>query len=489
MRNIYSILRYFEVDVGNHILDSNIENISQNSNYMAKDWLFLAISGESYIGLDYVEQAIKNGAVLVFSDRLVNKFESQVPILYIPKLQLKLAQFASWFYIEPSRNKMMIGVTGTNGKSSICHIFAQILSFYKQDLFVMGTIGNGIWPNLSESSRTTSDCVSIQRELVNCNNNFDLAIMEVSSHSLLQGRVKEVNFNIAVWSNLTHDHLDYHDNMESYYQAKKKLFLMSSVENIIINIDDSYGYRLYRELLIERKDVVITTYSLYMQATIMLSNICESLHGFSADLAFNSIKESIFIPLIGRFNCENIAAVCALLYCLGYKSFGRDLSFLNGVKGRMQKLPLDKRHPTVIIDYCHTPDALGKALKSIQPYATGYIWCLFGCGGDRDKLKRPKMAMIAEEYADKVIITDDNTRYEDSGAIIHDIIQGFRCKENLIYKVIPSRKKAIRYVLNSAGINDIILIAGKGHEEYQYKNGIKYKFSEQDIIIKHLESR
>ena len=482
MKTISEILSFLNIPIHNSDLDHiTIIDLSQSSTEMLSDWAFLALKGSTYNGVDYIDNAIINGATLILVDQAdqCKELYRGIPIFYIPQLKTKMGAFVPWFYDNISKYKTLVGVTGTNGKSSICHLFAQISYELSKKIFVMGTLGYGIWPTLKSSERTTNDTVTIQRELYKNKENYDIAILEISSHALVQDRVSDLNVKIAVWSNLSHDHLDYHQNMEAYYQAKKKLFIKNSITTAIINMDDKYGLRLYSELITDKPNIKILTYSSLYLSSVIISGANLSLNGLRATITYNNCSHQIQCPLLGNFNSSNIAAISTLCFELKYDFFWKKFNNLQSVSGRMQLLKLSETSPKVIIDYSHTPDALQKALESIKILNVGKIWCVFGCGGNRDKSKRALMGQVAQEYSDQIILTEDNPRDEDSKLIIKDIIGNFDSSQ---FKILYSRKEAIEYALCHANTIDVILIAGKGHEQYQESRGIKQYFSDVEVV-------
>tara|TARA_R110002167_G_scaffold169576_1_gene367499 strand:- start:10 stop:1500 length:1491 start_codon:yes stop_codon:yes gene_type:complete len=487
MKTLESILKFFNVDevLGLNLDINNVEitNLCLDSRKCQAGNLFIAQAGHINSGVDFVDGAFLNGAVVAFVDSAIegSSKANQENIFYINNLTGKLPEFSAWFYDNPSDGFSIIGVTGTNGKSSVCHFYAQLQTLLEAPVGVLGTIGNGVWPKVKPSYLTTLDCITLQQELQEMVGCVDSVCIESSSHGLIQNRVSAVYITIAVWTNLSPEHLDYHENIESYYQAKKILFLKSSVKTAIINIHDAYGQRLWQELETERSELSLISYSIFDEkADFKFENIQPIENGYRAEYIFNGVKQSVLLPVWGRFNCENILAVCAMTYVINKThDFLGKLSDLVGVKGRMESVQSTSLAQNVLIDFAHTSDALEKALLSLKESVKGQAWCVFGCGGERDKFKRPQMAEIAERLADHVIVTEDNSRNESFETIQQDICRGFKSGKAI---VIGDRKEAIRYALQQAQSNDMILIAGKGHEQYQDKNGQKKPFNEREII-------
>jgi|APSaa5957512535_1039671.scaffolds.fasta_scaffold16151_3 UDP-N-acetylmuramoyl-L-alanyl-D-glutamate--2,6-diaminopimelate ligase len=476
MKTLNEILTYFEKT--SQVENFEVLDTCLDSRKCVVGHLFIALKGEQYDGNAFIQDAVSQGAMVILSDQQADQSDMNASIYNIPNLKERLPAFAAWFYDDPSKKLTMIGVTGTNGKSSVCHFIAQLAGLSESKMGVLGTIGNGIWPLLETSDLTTIDNVSIQQYLHDFLQKCTATVMEVSSHALAQSRVDSVAFDIAVWTNLSQDHLDYHVTMEEYYQAKKKLFLKPSLSVAIINIDDPYGQRLRKSLTHERPELKMMTYSVIGDADIQLKDLVPSPNGFKATLCIYGDCYSVAFPMLGYFNAENIAAVCALAHLLRYPKFWERLAGLKTVTGRMDRVE-NKLSMQVLIDFAHTPDALEKALLTAKIHCKRQLWCIFGCGGDRDKSKRPKMAKIAERLADKVILTEDNSRFEALSGIIADVCSGFDRND---YQVIESRKRAIEYALQHALEGDMILVAGKGHECYQEVMGEKLPFNEREII-------
>lgn len=476
MKTLNEILGYFEL--ASQAKSLGISDVFLDSRKCVADSLFIAIKGEQYDGNAFIHAAIQQGAVAVLSDQVIAQDAIKTRAYNVSNLKEKLPYFAAWFYGFPSENITLVGVTGTNGKSSICHFMAQLAALSEIKMGILGTIGNGVWPLLETSWLTTLDSVMVQQCFDKFSHECDITMMEVSSHALAQSRTNAVEFDIAVWTNLSQDHLDYHVTMEQYYQAKKKLFLKPSLSTAIINIGDHYGQRLLQTLSHERPELKVITYSIVGRAGIQLKDITPSSNGFKATLCVYEDCYPVILPVLGYFNVENIAGVCALAYVLGLPLFWQKLGELETVTGRMDRVE-SKLSAQVLIDFAHTPDALEKALLTAKMHCEGLLWCIFGCGGDRDKSKRPKMAEIAERLADKVILTEDNSRFEVLSDIIADVCLGF---EGSKYRIIESRRIAIEYALQHAVDGDTILVAGKGHECYQAVMGERLPFNEREII-------
>lgn len=458
-----------------------VTGITLDSRTVELGYLFCAYRGSIHDGRKFIDQAIERGAsaILVESDSEAESYQgsaSDRKIFSIPQLRQKVGLIASRFYDNPSSKMNVIGITGTNGKSSICYLLGQALHQLQQKVAVMGTLGNGLmsdqWDKTLEQTMTTTlDPISIQKSMAHyIENGVQYVVMEVSSHALDQGRVNGIDFDYAVFTNLTRDHLDYHQTVEHYSHAKKKLFDFSSLKAAVINSDDEFGKKLIEEY---KARLPVYIYCL------------RSPHPHDSEERAD--EGYIRTQLIGAFNQLNLKAVSIVLSLLGFsaKNLSEIIPILKPIRGRMQKLGGEKGLPLVILDYSHTPDALEKALQTLRKNCQGKLICVFGCGGNRDKGKRPQMGSIAEQYADKVIVTDDNPRAEVSGDIIKEILIGVTSPEKMTVEV--DRKKAIWLAISQATFHDTVLIAGKGHETYQEIQGKRYPFDEQEIVNGYLE--
>ncbi|WP_238967843.1 UDP-N-acetylmuramoyl-L-alanyl-D-glutamate--2,6-diaminopimelate ligase [Buchnera aphidicola] len=397
---------------------------------------------------------------------------------------------AERFYCKPSSQLKVVGITGTNGKTTVAQLINQWNELLGNKTATMGTLGNGFHNFLKPTKNTTSSAIDIQSFLYSVLNQVKLVTIEVSSHGLVQNRVKSIAFHIAIFTNLTQDHLDYHGNMKKYALAKLSLFTDHKVKKIILNANDRYAQNWLKNFP-NKYTVAVTIKNSkqkkYAKKWINATNI--KIDSRKTDIQFESSwgTGTISTCLIGKFNIENLLLALACMLEMNYKlsDLIKTSIQLKPIYGRMQKLHFSRK-PICIIDYAHTPDALKQALSSIKSqYSQKKIWCIFGCGGERDKKKRPLMGKIAEKIADKVIITNDNPRNEDQNIIINEIIAGCIKKEKII--IIPNRKKAISYVFVQSNINDIIFISGKGHENYQIIGNHRIDHSDQETILNLLE--
>jgi UDP-N-acetylmuramoyl-L-alanyl-D-glutamate--2,6-diaminopimelate ligase len=373
-----------------------------------------------------------------------------------------------------------VAITGTNGKTSCSHFIAGALSSLGLKCGVIGTLGHGVLEDLNESFMTTPDAIDLQGYLAYLVGETCQAVaLEASSHGLEQGRLNGTLVDTAVFTNITRDHLDYHETFEGYQDAKKLLFSWEGLKTAIINIDDDFGIVLSSS--VSKNVTVYTTSTHNPEADVYCRNICLDKNGMSFELISPWGTATIKSRLMGEFNVSNLVATAALLGSRGYsmKDIVSALSNAEAVKGRMEVIR-DGNQSTVVIDYAHTPDALQKALLATQQHCKGDLWCVFGCGGDRDKGKRPEMGEIASRLAAHTMITDDNPRSESSASIAGDIFKGVIPGSDV--NIETNRRLAIRKVLKCAGPGDVVLIAGKGHEQYQEIMGEKFAFSDHEVV-------
>jgi len=441
--------------------------------------LFIACKGFHADGRGFINEAASFGAAAILAekgDAWLNDQECQgVPVIVVDELPKKVSELAASFFDNPSLRIPVIGVTGTNGKTSCTQFILQLLIAMQKSAATIGTLGAGIGADLDESVNTTPDPVSIQHLLHNwVNKSVDLVAMEVSSHGLDQSRVEDVYFKAAIFTNLTRDHLDYHGSFEAYGQAKRKLFHREELEAAIINIDDPFSEALITSLYPQTQ---LYTYSLGNQsADIYAEDIVYSANGIECLICSAWGNASLKSHLIGRFNLSNLLGVIAALCSVGH-SFERvvaSVTKLAPVAGRMERLStFSDIH--VFIDYAHTPDALESALDALKLHCEGKLWCVFGCGGDRDSGKRAIMGAAADRLADHVVVTSDNPRFESPDKIIQQILEGM---SNSTAVVEVDRALAIEYAIVNAEPGDTILIAGKGHEDYQQVGQEKLSFND-----------
>lgn len=470
--------------------------IEIDSRKIEPGYLFLAYPGETIDGRDFIIEAINNGASAILCQDFIpeiikKKLDNlpQIPVLIIPDLKNQVGFIAAEFYGYPSHDLTVIGVTGTNGKTSITQFIAQVLTDLDITCGVIGTIGVGLFGNLVPTLNTTPDAATLQKWLFNLKQLGAKAIaIEVSSHGLAQGRTNGIEFDIAVFTNLTHDHLDYHETMQNYGEAKKLLFLQPGLKHAIINADDEFGLQLIHDLsgslnicAYTNKAVLLPCDAVRGTTTLSADNIKLTINGTTANINTPWWSGTIKSQLLGRFNVSNLLAVIGVLGVMKI-DLAQALPYITKLKtanGRMQTFGGNKKS-LIVVDYAHTPDALEQALLALRECCQGAIWCVFGCGGDRDRTKRATMGQIAEQYSDYVIITNDNPRTEDPMLIVDDVVQGLSCPWAVEIEL--DRGAAIAHAIDCANSGDIILIAGKGHEDYQIIGKEKVHFSDQEVV-------
>jgi UDP-N-acetylmuramoyl-L-alanyl-D-glutamate--2,6-diaminopimelate ligase len=451
---------------------------------------FVALAGASTHGLRHLAQAQAAGVAAIL-------FEPPAPAdallpdtaVAIDGLRGKLGRLADRFYGAPSSALSLTGVTGTNGKTSTVQLIAQALSLAGNTVGTIGTLGAGLYGEHVAGERTTPDVIAVHRLLARMlDQGASQVAMEVSSHALEQGRVDAVAFRVAVFTNLTHDHLDYHGHMDAYGQAKAKLFAWPTLRAVVINLDDDFGALLFASIAGGVQRIGLSSRGA-AEASLRAEDPRLSPQGLRFMLSDGVELYDVASPLLGRFNIDNLLAVAGTLVALGWAlaDVARVLPQLSPVDGRMSRAGGEGGQPLVVVDYAHTPDALEQALSSLRAHSPGRLTCVFGCGGDRDRGKRPQMAAIAERGADRVIVTDDNPRSEDGDAIVAEILAGFDDRNRI--EVQRDRAAAIAQALRGAGGNDILLIAGKGHEAYQEIAGVKYPFDDLAVARSLLEAR
>lgn len=454
--------------------------------------IFVACQGEFSDGRSYIPAAIANGAAFVFWDddgSFQWNPEWNVPNQGIKDLKHRAGILAAQVYGNISDGLKVWGVTGTNGKTSITQWLAQAADLLGEPCAVIGTVGNGFWGRLEDTTHTTPDPVTVQTLLHRFRNQgAKAAAMEVSSHGLDQFRVNGVPFQTAVFTNLTRDHLDYHGTMEAYGEIKARLFYWQGLKHAVINADDAYGAALSGRLKTERPEVQVYSYGFSEQADIRIVAFQAASDGMNVSFETPWGKGSCRSRLLGRFNAQNLAACVGVLCANGYP-LDKVLAALEKIRpatGRMDCI-MSSGEPLVVVDYAHTPDALEKALATLQEIKPqgANLWCVFGCGGNRDKGKRPLMGAVAVQGADKVVVTSDNPRLENPQEIINDILPAVPNPE----AVEADRAAAIRYAVSHAAADDIILIAGKGHETYQDAGGVKQHFSDFETAQEALNAR
>lgn len=475
LSEILSELAFYETT--NPIDDVEIGNVEMDSRKVREGDLFICINGFTVDGHDFVDQAVENGANAILAEKDV---AVSVPTVKVANTSRAMAMVAEKFYQHPTKKLPLIGVTGTNGKTTVTYLLESIFNQFERKTGLIGTIQMKIGEDIYPVTNTTPDALLLQRTFKQMQDEkVDQAIMEVSSHALDLGRVHGCDFDIAIFTNISQDHLDYHRNMDDYLRAKSLLFSQlgnsyseGNKKYAVINLDDAHA-----EVLIRSTAQQVVTYGCQHEAQVMAENI--NLEVTRTEFTLKTPVGSVEInsSLIGMFNVYNMlaASAAAISANVPLSDIKDALENVKGVSGRFE--PVEGNHDfAVIVDYAHTPDSLENVLKTIKGFAKQKIYVVVGCGGDRDKTKRPLMADIAIDYADHVVFTSDNPRTEDPGLILNDMTEGL---EEEHYEIIESRKDAINKVVKLADTDDIILIAGKGHETYQEIGKTRYDFDDR----------
>jgi UDP-N-acetylmuramoyl-L-alanyl-D-glutamate--2,6-diaminopimelate ligase len=457
-----------------------IHGISEDSRRVRSGDLFCAVAGEQTDGRNYITAAIGNGAVAVLSEPPLPEVTNRlVPMVAVEDLHSRMSEIADRFYGRPSEALTVFAVTGTNGKTSFTQLLAQALSSAGIACGMIGTMGSGLPGALVDPGLTTPSTIDIQRKLRELvDSGCDAVVLEASSHGLVQGRLRNVRVGTAVLTNITHDHLDYHRTFESYRKAKELLFHIDSVSNAVINLDDEFASDLAAGL---DAGVRVIGYSLNKETDVSLIEAAAMFDGVEVSVSVSGDIVKARLPLFGSFNTQNVLAVIATLVAMEWSApqIEASLKKLSPVAGRMDVLRRAGK-PTVIVDYAHTPDALEKALSAVREhFPDRHISCVFGCGGDRDGSKRPVMGQIASRFADRVVLTSDNPRSENPESIIREIQVGV---DSADLHVNADRGEAIREAIRLASENEIVMIAGKGHEDYQEVASGRVPFSDYAVI-------
>ena len=461
--------------------DLHISSIQFDSRKVLKDTLFVAIKGTQTDGHQFISKAIKNGAIVVIAEHIPSVIEQQISYVIVKNSGKALAVLASNFFNNPSEKLKLIGVTGTNGKTTIVSLLYNLFLGMNKKVGMLSSICNKINAKTIKNTHTTPDSLQINELLYKMlKQECEYCFMEVSSHAIDQNRVSGLSFDIVVFTNISHDHLDYHKTFKEYIMAKKKVFDVLSSEAIaLVNNDDKNALEMIANTKAKKQ-----TYSLKSMSDFK----CKILENRFDGMLLNINNYDLWINLIGEFNAYNVLAVYAVGTFLkkDKEKLLKGISMLTSAEGRFQSVS-NKAGVTAIVDYAHTPDALSNVLKTINKIRSGNqkLIIVFGCGGDRDTEKRSKMALIACDLSSKVIITSDNPRSEDPDVIINDMMVGLNAIQKKKTLVIIDRKQAIKTACTISKKEDIILVAGKGHEKYQEIKGVKHSF---DDIVEIKES-
>ncbi len=459
--------------------DVEVCGLSYNSLTTKQGDIFICIRGEAVDGHKYAKSAVEKGAVALFCEE---ELPIDVPQIIVEDTKRTMANIASAFYNEPSKDINLIGVTGTNGKTTVTHLLQKILEENNEKCALIGTLGYKLSSNdeYKDAKHTTPQPPELQRDLrLMADSSINNVVMEVSSHSLEQKRIGCCNFNGAVFTNLTQDHLDYHITMRNYFKAKAILFEgLEEGAFAVINADDEYAKDF---IGVVPTNVKVLTYGVKKEADVKAVDIDFSVDGAKLTVEFNGRAEKMNLHLNGMFSVYNALAAFATALAIGidYKVIINSLEKTKSVAGRFE---IVSKKPLVIVDYAHTPDGLENVLKAARELtpATSNLICLFGCGGDRDTTKRPKMGKIADELSDKVVISSDNPRSEDPQLIISDIMTGIKTVNTQRIFVEPDRGEAIKFLKTISSEEDVIVIAGKGHEDYQILKNETIHFDDRE---------
>lgn len=469
-QNAFEYLSGRSMDLPDFLHSVHIKNVCFDSREIKEGDGFLVLPSVAGNESQYVEKALSQGAsVILCGDESLCSNEKCIFVENVMELGAQLLNGALNF---PSQSLKCIGITGTNGKSSISFYLAQMLTELKSACAVMGTLGFGHWDRLSETGMTTLPLERLHKSLAEMAEQFSSVAMEVSSHGLDQNRLAGVNFEGAIFSNLSRDHLDYHCTMEAYGEAKGKLFKRPNLKLAVINIDDEYG----KQLIQEAQATHIVSYGKTAESDLQFGVTELHVNGMTMWVDWKGEKRDVELPLYGEFNAYNVASVMA--YCLSsgydFDSVIGAVSSLQPVPGRMELVKVRSEQPVVLVDYAHTPDALKQVIAAAKSHNRGNIHLVVGCGGDRDQGKRPLMGKIAVQSADKVIFTSDNPRSESPEQICQHMVEGI----SESFDVVLDRQEAIEKAVSQSSNEDLVLIAGKGHETYQEANGERTYFSD-----------
>ena len=460
-------------------LQMNIEAVAYDSRKVTEGSLFVAITGFASDGNRFIPMAMQKGAAVVVTAK---KPEGNIPYVLVENDRYALAMIGTNFYGHPAKSMTMVGVTGTNGKTSVTLLLKHVLEkTMGAKVGLIGTMENLVGDEVIPTERTTPESFELQALFARMRDaGCSHVVMEVSSHALTLDRVGGVHFDVAAFTNLTEDHLDFHKTVEAYCDTKAELFRRCTKG--VLNLDDSWFDRMVSGATCE----YITT-SVGGQGDLHAEEISLRADGVSFTAVYADRKQEIMLPIPGRFTVYNALTVLGICLQLGIslEAAAEALKTAKGVRGRVEVVPTPGKPYTVLIDYAHTPDGLENVLRSVKDFCKGRVIAVFGCGGDRDTLKRPIMGRIGVELADVAIITSDNPRTEEPMAIIQDILAGVP-KDADNYIVVENRRKAIGYAMDIGEKNDIIILAGKGHETYQEICGVKHHLDEREEVAAYL---
>ncbi|MDA0679069.1 MAG: UDP-N-acetylmuramoyl-L-alanyl-D-glutamate--2,6-diaminopimelate ligase [Proteobacteria bacterium] len=472
--------------------DLPVTGIADDSRKLKPGYVFFACQGATSHGLAYLQQAIQaNVSAVVFDSSTGNSIEAAVPMIPVPDLEGHLGEVANRWFDSPSKHIQVTGVTGTNGKTTVAYLIRQCMDLLNQKCGYIGTLGSGFAGADDSGIMTTPPCIEIHETLAAFRDQGARhAALEVSSHALDQRRVGGVHFNSAIFTNLSRDHIDYHGSMRAYFESKSSLFLDYDVRNRIVSLDTEFGAEL-ADLCGANVITVSTQVDRIVDGRphVFVRDLVATPSGLNISVASSWGSADLSLPLIGDFNVANAVQVLALLLChdVSLDKACNTLGKVSAPPGRMQPVlaPTKNVLPAVYVDYSHTPASLEAALRALRGHCRGKLWCVFGCGGDRDRGKRSMMGKIAEQLSDCPVVTSDNPRTEDPDRIVADVLEGMSSSAIAIV----DRRDAIAYAISNAGFTDTILVAGKGHEDYQVIGAERLQFSDVDVSAKCLVAR
>ena len=446
---------------------------------ISRGFLFVALSGFAFDGNRFIPKAMEKGTVVVVTTK---KPDLEIPYVLVENDRLALARIAANFHGHPADTMTMVGVTGTNGKTSVTWLLKQVLEKTTgAKVGLIGTTENHIGNEVLDTDRTTPESIQLHRLFARMRDaQCRYAVMEVSSHAIALHRVEGIHFAVAAFTNLTEDHLDFHNTIEDYGQTKAQLF--AHCDKAVVNSDCPWGQRM-----VAGRNIPMIATAVDGCGDLMAKNVIYNRNGLQFTAVYGKKSVEVQVPIPGKFTVYNVLTVLGIALQLGIslETAAEALRTVQGVKGRVEVVPTPGKDYTLLIDYAHTPDGLENVLSAVRGFCKGRLIAVFGCGGDRDRKKRPIMGQIGVRLADLAVITSDNPRTEVPSAIIDDIVAGLGDAKN--YVVVENRVEAIHYAMKIAQKDDIIVLAGKGHETYQEVMGVKHHMDEREIVADYLE--
>lgn len=467
-----------------------LQGLAEHTAEIAPGFAFICVAANAATLLQHCEAAVTGGAVALLCDAQAipaQKLFGLAPVIPVQDLRSERGALAARFYADPSATQLCVGITGTNGKTSVAYHLADISTRLGKPMGYSGTLGWGTLDELHIADMTTGNAVALQRHLA-CMRDAGMSrvALEVSSHALDQDRAAAVHFDYAIFTNLSRDHLDYHGSVEAYAAAKQKLFTRWPLKMAVINVDDEFGVRLASDCASP-----VVTYGKAGDWSWQTDLLVEQGDGLAVTWQTPCGDYQAQLPVVADFAIANITAAMATLVAMGHSAdeVFASLSDLRWVPGRLEVVAAPAQGPTVVVDYAHTPDALTKVLAALRPFCRGQLICVIGCGGDRDTGKRPLMGAAAAHGSDQVWLTSDNPRSESAADIIAAMQAGIAAADNIAVHICEDRKEAIRYALAAAKRADVVLVAGKGHEDYQEIDGQRLPFDDRLVVQQTLQER